>query len=191
MREIMPLVDVGIDFHTGGAARANYPQLRCVLGEDDTTDDLAEAFAAPFTLHARLRSGSLRATAHALGKSIIVYETGESLRLDELGIEEAIAGTLRVLHHLGMSATEAPAPARPSIVCHRHRWLRARYAGLFRAMVKLGDFVEKGQVYGSVSDPYGLQSVRLESPMSGYVIGFNYMPVVNQGDALLHLAVPV
>jgi predicted deacylase len=61
---------------------------------------------------------------------------------------------------------------------------------LFRAWVRLGDFVEKGQVYGSVSDPYGLQSVRLESPMSGYVIGFNNMPVVNQGDALLHLAVP-
>jgi predicted deacylase len=191
VREVMPLVDVGIDFHTGGAARANYPQLRCVLGEDDVTDDLAAAFAAPFLLHARLRAGSLRATAHALGKSIIVFETGESLRLDEVGIEEAIAGTLRVMHHLGMSAAPGPMPARPTIVCHRHRWLRARYAGLFRAWVKLGDFVEQGQVYGSVSDPYGLQSVRLESPMSGYVIGFNNMPVVNQGDALLHLAVPI
>ncbi len=190
MREVMPLVDFGIDFHTGGAARANYPQLRCVLGEDDVTDELASAFSAPFTLHSRLRAGSLRATAHALGKSIIVFETGESLRLDEPGIEEAIAGTLRVLHHLGMSAAPGPVPARPSIECHRHRWLRARYAGLFRAWVKLGDFVEQGQVYGSVSDPYGLQSVRLESPMSGYVIGFNNMPVVNQGDALLHLAVP-
>ena len=190
MREIMPLVDCGIDFHTGGAARANYPQLRCLLGEDAATDALAAAFCAPFTLHARLRTGSLRATAHALGKPIIVYETGESLRLDEPGIEEAIAGTLRVLHHLGLSAAPGPAPARPSIVCHRHRWLRARYAGIFRALVKPGDFVEQGQVYGSVSDPYGLQSVRLESPLSGYVIGFNYMPVVNQGDALLHLAMP-
>jgi predicted deacylase len=190
MREVMPLVDFGIDFHTGGAARANYPQLRCVLGEDDVTDELATAFSAPFTLHSRLRAGSLRATAHALGKSIIVFETGESLRLDEPGIEEAIAGTLRVLYHLGMSATPGPVPARPSIECHRHRWLRARYAGLFRSWVKLGDFVEQGQVYGSVSDPYGLQSVRLESPISGYVIGFNNMPVVNQGDALLHLAMP-
>ena len=190
MREVMPLVDFGIDFHTGGAARANYPQLRCVLGEDAVTDDLATAFAAPFTLHARLRAGSLRATAHALGKPIIVFETGESLRLDEPGIEQAIAGTLRVMHHLGMSAAPGPVPSRPSIVCHRHRWLRARYAGLFRAWVKLGDYVEQGQVYGSVSDPYGLQSVRLGSPMSGYVIGFNNMPVVNQGDALLHLAGP-
>ena len=189
MREIMPLVDVGIDFHTGGAARANHPQLRCLLGQDARIEALAQAFAAPFTLHARLRPGSLRATAYALNKPIIVYETGESLRLDEAGIEEALAGTLRVLHHLGMGE-EAPAPARPTITCHRHRWLRARYAGLFRAHVGLGDFVAKGQIYGSVADPYGEQAVRLESPISGYVIGLNYMPVVNQGDALLHLGVP-
>jgi len=189
MREIMPIVDYGIDFHTGGAARANYPQLRCVLGQEKAIDDLAAAFCAPFTLHARLRTGSLRATAHALGKPIIVYETGESLRFDEPGIEEAIAGTLRVLHHLGMGP-EGPLPAHPNVVCHRHRWLRARYAGLFRAHVALGDYVEEGQIYGSIADPYGEQAVRLESTLSGYVIGLNHMPVVNQGDALLHLAVP-
>ena len=188
MREIMPLVDYGIDFHTGGAARANAPQVRCVLGEDPRIDALAQAFAAPFTLHAALRPGSLREAASTAGKPIIVYETGESLRLDEPGIEEAVAGTLRVLHHLGMGPA-APAPARPSVVCRRHRWLRARFAGLFRAHVGLGDFVEKGQLYGSVADPYGQQAVRLESPLSGYVIGLNYMPVVNQGDALVHLAV--
>ncbi len=189
MREIMPLVDVGIDFHTGGAARANHPQLRCLLGQDATIDALARAFAAPFTLHARLRPGSLRSTAHALGKPIIVYETGESLRLDEAGIEEAMAGTLRVLHHLGMGPA-GPEPAHRNIVCPSHRWLRARYAGLFRAHVGLGEFVEEGQIYGSISDPYGEQTVRLESSLSGYVIGLNYMPVVNQGDALLHIGVP-
>ena len=189
MREIMPLVDYGIDFHTGGAARANVPQVRCVLGADPRTDALAAAFAAPFTLHARLRTGSLRATAHALGKPIIVYETGESLRFDEAGIEEAIAGTLRVLHHLGMGPA-GPAPARPNIVCRRHRWLRARYAGLFRAHVALGDFVEEGQIFGSIADPYGEQAVSLEATASGYVVGLNYMPVINQGDALLHLAMP-
>ena len=189
MREILPLVDYGIDFHTGGAARANAPQVRGVLGEDPRTDALAAAFAAPFTLHSALRAGSLREAASAAGKPIIVFETGESLRLDEAGIEEAVAGTLRVLHHLGMGAA-GPAPTRAGVLCRRHRWLRARFAGLFRAHVGLGDFVEKGQLYGSVADPYGQQAVRLESPLSGYVIGLNYMPVVNQGDALLHLAVP-
>ncbi len=189
MREIMPLIDYGIDFHTGGAARANYPQVRTQLGLDPETDALARAFAAPFTLHAALREGSVREAAHRLGKRIIVYETGESLRLDEPGIETALAGTLRVLHHLGMGP-EAPPASRAGIVCRRHTWVRARFAGLFRAQVQLGQFVEKGQIYGTVADPYGQQAVRLETPVSGYVIGLNYMPVVNQGDALLHIGVP-
>ena len=189
MREIMPLIDYGIDFHTGGAARANYPQVRCLLGVDPEVDALAAAFAAPFTLHAALRPGSLREAAQTLGKRIIVYETGESLRLDEAGIEEALTGTLRVLHYLGMGPP-APVPARPGIICRRHTWLRARFAGLFRAQVVNGQFLAKGQIYGSVADPYGQQAVQLESPVSGYVIGLNHMPVVNQGDALLHIAVP-
>jgi predicted deacylase len=189
MREIMPLIDYGIDFHTGGATRANFPQVRCLMGIDAATDAMAAAFAAPFTLHAALRPGSLREAAQRLGKRIIVYETGESLRLDEAGIEEAVAGTLRVLHHLGMGEA-GPGPSRPSIVCRRQTWLRARFAGLFRAHVENGQFLEKGQVYGSVADPYGEQAVRLESPVSGYIIGMNHMPVVNQGDALLHVAVP-
>ncbi|TGE08803.1 succinylglutamate desuccinylase/aspartoacylase family protein [Hymenobacter fodinae] len=186
MREIMPLIDYGIDFHTGGAARANMPQVRCLLHQDEETDALAAAFAAPFTLHAPLRPGSLRETAMQEGRRIIVYETGESLRLDEPGIDLAIAGTFRVLRHLGM-AESAPPAATASVVCMRSTWLRARYAGLFRSDVHLGDYIEKGQVYGSVADPYGENSVRLESPVAGYIIGLNHMPVVNQGDALVHV----
>jgi predicted deacylase len=189
MREIMPLIDYGIDFHTGGAARANFPQVRTELGRDPETDALAAAFAAPFTLHAALRPGSLREAAQVLDKRILVFETGESLRLDEPGIEAAVAGTQRVLHHLGMGP-KVPAPSRPTIICRRHTWLRARFAGLFRAHVANGDYITKGQIYGSVADPYGERTVRLESPVSGYVIGLNHMPVVNQGDALVHIGVP-
>ncbi|AWM34767.1 succinylglutamate desuccinylase/aspartoacylase family protein [Hymenobacter nivis] len=189
MREIMPLIDYGIDFHTGGAARANHPQVRCELEVDPVTDALAAAFGAPFTLHAALRPGSLREAAHRLSKRIIVYETGESLRIDDAGVEVAVAGTLRVLHHLGMGAA-APPPAQAGVVCRRHTWLRARFAGLWRSLVQNGDFVQKGQVYGSVADPYGERTVRLESPVSGFVVGLNYMPIVNQGDALVHIGLP-
>jgi predicted deacylase len=189
MREIMPLVDYGIDYHTGGAARFNHPQVRCLLGEDPETDALASAFAAPFTLHAELRAGSLREAAMRQGRRIIVYETGESLRLDENGIEVATAGTFRFLQHLGMLA-EAPAPTQATVICRRHTWFRAKYAGLFRTNMHTGQYIEKGQEYGIIADPYGEMAVRLITPVSGYIIGLNHMPVVNQGDALLHIGVP-
>ena len=34
-KEIAPLVDYVMDFHTGGAGRDNYPNVRCVLEEDE------------------------------------------------------------------------------------------------------------------------------------------------------------
>jgi hypothetical protein len=34
-------------------------------------------------------------------------------------------------------------------------------------LVENGQYLKKGDIYGSVADPYGQQSVRLESPVSG------------------------
>ena len=118
-----------------------------------------------------------------------MYETGESLRLDENGIETATAGTFRFLQHLGMLA-DAPVPTQATVVCRRHTWFRAKFAGLFRTHMRTGQYIEKGQEYGIIADPYGEMAVRLVTPVSGYIIGLNHMPVVNQGDALLHIGVP-
>lgn len=186
MKEVMPYIDYGVDFHTGGSSRGNYPQLRCVLA-DPKNQELAEAFAAPFILNASYRQGSLRKEAAKLGKHILVYETGESLRFDERGIAMGIEGTLRLMHHLGM-ATSAPAPSEPSTTCMKDIWLRAKNAGLFRSQVQEGEYVRKSQVVGTITDPYGEMEVRLNAPAAGYVVGLNNMPVVNQGDALLHIA---
>ncbi len=186
MKDVMPYVDYGVDFHTGGSSRTNYPQIRCVMS-NSKNEELAKAFSAPFILNAPYRQGSLRKEASKLNKSILVYETGESLRFDEFGIREGMEGTLRLLHHLGMLAS-APAAQEETKVCMKDIWLRAKNAGLFRSQIKIGDYVKKNQVIGSITDPYGEMEVRLNAPSNGYVIGLNNMPVVNQGDALLHIA---
>lgn len=186
MKEIILHIDYGVDFHTGGSNRANFPQIRCKLTKQ-INEQLAQAFCAPFTLHAPHREGSLRRQASKLGKSIIVYESGESLRFDEEGIKVALDGTRRLLHHLEMLSSSEPAP--PSIVCTRTSWLRANRAGLFRSFVKNGEYVRKNQVVGSITDPYGEMELKLKAQVGGYVIGLNHMPVVNQGDALLHIGI--
>lgn len=70
---------------------------------------LAHAFHAPFTIDSPFRPHSIRQQAAKLGKNIIVYEGGESLRFDQQAIEDGIAGTLRLMKHLHM-IDEAPAP---------------------------------------------------------------------------------
>lgn len=185
MNEIVPRIDYGIDFHTGGASRANYPQIRCTL-DIDMNKKLAEAFAPPFIIDSKLIDKSFRKAAHKKGKHILVYEAGESMRYAEYGIREGINGTLRLMKYLGMIES-APDPHQSKIY-HKSTWVRAKYAGLFQAKLELGEQVKKGQILGYISDPFGKEWFKSKSLHSGSIIGLNYAPVVHKGDALVHLA---
>lgn len=183
--DIIPAIDYGIDFHTGGAMRTNYPQVRCVM-QDPLNAELANAFHAPFTIDSPFRPHSLRQTASKKGKHIIVYEGGESVRFDQHAIEEGIEGTLRLMKYLNM-IDSAPAPKVENKIIWNSAWSRARTAGLFQSLIKCGDMVEKNQAVGTLTDPFGEFKELVKSPSKGYVVGLNNNPVVNAGDALLHI----
>lgn len=185
MNEIIPKIDYGIDFHTGGASRSNYPQIRCTFDVSDNIE-LAKAFSPPVILHSKLIEKSFRKAAHKKGKQILVFETGESLRIDEAGINEAINGTLRLMKYLKM-IDQSPEP-QESEIYEKSSWVRARIAGLFHPKIKLGDPVSKRQLVGRITDPYGNETVKIVSTHDGRVIGLNYNPVVHKGDAILHIA---
>lgn len=184
-REILPLVDFGIDYHTGGNAHYNFPQIRYTKG-DAAARELAEVFAAPFTIAKPALSKSLRQTAGKLGKPILVYEGGENLRLGGVAIEKGMAGLRRVLCHHGMLAGEAPAPDR-NLPIGESGWLRAARAGMFQWMKQSGAQVRKGEILGFLNDPYGQWEEAVTAPHAGYLIGHTNAPVVSMGDALFHL----
>lgn len=185
MREVIPYIDYGIDFHTGGAARTNYPQVRCVMSNDKNAE-LAAAFNAPFTIDSPFRPRSLRQAASKKGKNIIVYEGGESLRFDTYAIEAGLSGTLRLMKHLKM-IDWAPEASEENKVIWNSTWVRARTAGLFQANILAGNKVEKNQWLGTMTDPFGGFKEQIKAPISGYIIGLNNAPVINAGDALLHI----
>lgn len=185
MREVIPYIDYGIDFHTGGAARTNYPQVRCVMSNEKNAE-LAAAFNAPFTIDSPFRPRSLRQAASKKGKNIIVYEGGESLRFDTHAIEAGLSGALRLMKHLNM-IDWAPEPSEENRVIWNSTWVRARTAGLFQANIRAGNKVEKNQWLGTMTDPFGEFKEPIKSPTAGYVIGLNNAPVINAGDALLHI----
>lgn len=185
MREVIPYIDYGIDFHTGGAARTNYPQVRCVMSNEKNAE-LATAFNAPFTIDSPFRPRSLRQAASKKGKNIIVYEGGESLRFDTHAIEAGLSGALRLMKHLNM-IDWAPEPSEENRVIWNSTWVRARTAGLFQANIRAGNKVEKNQWLGTMTDPFGEFKEPIKSPTAGYVIGLNNAPVINAGDALLHI----
>jgi len=186
MKEIIPGIDYGIDFHTGGANRENFPQVRCVL-DDPVNRELALAFHAPVTLHSTYRSKSLRQAASRLGKRILVYEGGESSRLNEEAILHGIAGTRRLMKHLGIITGGVENPDFKTREFMRSSWVRARTSGIFRSLVACGEEVQRNQPLGSITDPFGEFSVVVKAPARGMVISLNNNPILHQGDAVIHL----
>ncbi len=49
--------------------------------------------------------------------------------------------------------------------------------------------VNKGDLLGVLSDPYGDNRVKVIAQKTGIVIGMTRIPLVNNGDALFHIAI--
>lgn len=186
MTEVVDRADVGIDLHTGSNHRSNLPQIRCAT-DDPRTMALAEAFAAPVTVHAALRDGSLRAACVKRDIPILLYEAGEAHRFDEFAIDAGVAGVLRVLSHLGLRSDGEP-PPRPTRLVDTTSWVRAGRSGLFRLGTDLGARVGRGDELGAVADAHGQSRGTVRAPFDGIVIGLTRNPQVSQGDALVHVA---
>ena len=183
-RHILPVIDFGVDFHTGGNGHYNFPQIR-YTADDAESEALAKAFGAPFLVAARLRPNSLRKTALVANKRILVFEGGENLRLDGFSVEKGLAGLRRLLVSQGMLA-EKVAPEK-SIHLERSTWLRAGRPGMFRWSKQSGQQVTKGEPLGVINDPFGQDEIPVVASRDGYLIGHNNSPVVGQGDALFHI----
>jgi uncharacterized protein len=188
MSEIVDRCTHGIDLHTGAVHRSNLPQVRAQL-DDPETRTLALAFGAPVVLDSQLRDGSLREAAAERGIPTLIYEAGEALRFDELSIRMGVAGIVEVMRQLDMLPARArrTRPAQPVVADSSH-WVRAPEGGILRTTVRLGQRVAAGQQLGKVSDPIGVQEYPVTASHAGIVIGRNSLPLVNEGDALFHVA---
>ncbi|MCC5950156.1 MAG: succinylglutamate desuccinylase/aspartoacylase family protein [Nitriliruptoraceae bacterium] len=187
--EVIDGADVGIDLHTAANHRTNVPQVRVDV-EDAAARSLAVTFGAPFVLTAKLRPGSLRAVAGERGVPVLTFEGGGPLRFDRDAIEVAHRGVLRVLQRLEM-IDEAPPPSHPHpMVLNASRWLRAERGGLLELHARPGVHVRPGDQLWTTSSPLGEERASVEATDEGYVIGSTTLPLVQPGEAVLHIALP-
>ncbi len=124
---------------------------------------------------------------------MLLYEAGEGLRYDEISVRAGVSGFLRVLRKLDMlPAKGLPKRAAEPVVVNGSAWIRAPASGLLRLYREVGEHVEEGQKLAVVASPFGTQEEEIAAPAGGVLIGRATMPVVNEGDAVYHLAdVPV
>lgn len=188
MQEVVSQCSHGIDLHTASHHRANLPQIRANL-KDPETYRCCQAFGAPLMIQSAMRDGSLRQAAVQQGIPILLYEAGEALRFDLDAIALGVSGILRVMSALGMQPLDQPPPPQPSLEVTHTRWIRASHSGMLHMRVDLGDTVTRKQRVGFISDAFGDKIFELNAPCNGIVIGCARNPLVNQGDAIVHLAI--
>ncbi|MDA1100320.1 MAG: succinylglutamate desuccinylase/aspartoacylase family protein [Proteobacteria bacterium] len=185
--EVVSKATHGIDLHTGAIHRDNFPQIRGNL-DDPETDRLARAFGVPAIINTGFRHGSLREAAAKENIPVIVYEAGEALRFDESCIRAGLNGVTNVMRNLNMLSTSRSPPNSPQLVIGSTTWVRAPQSGLARKTTALGRQVRAGDTLGIIGDPFGENEVEIKAPADGIVIGRSNLPVVNEGDALFHIA---
>ncbi len=178
--------DYIIDLHTGAIHRTNLPQIRADLSNPETLR-VAQAFATPVVIDSPLRNGSLRSEAEKSGITVLTYEAGEALRFEPIAISAGVVGVTRVMQSIGMlRASRKKLPI--SVIAKSTSWIRADADGILRTVVSLGDKVEKGQILAYVNSPLGKVEVEVVANKGGIVIGQQTLPLVNEGDAVFHLA---
>ena len=188
MTEIVTPCSLGIDLHSAAIHRINLPQVR-VSANNRETLKLAHVFGAPVILTSALREGSLRQEAKKIGVDVLLYEAGEGMRFDEMSVRAGLAGIMRVLKQTGMLPIAGIAgPRARSLLCSDSKWLRAPAGGMLRMFKSEGDVVEEGDVVAAISDPFGESEVEVVTKYGGIIVGRAVMPVVYEGDALLHIA---
>lgn len=188
LSEIVSKCDYGIDLHTGAIHRSNLPQVRANL-DDLETRELAEKFGVPVLLNSNLRDGSLRESAVEHGVKILLYEAGEALRFDELSIRAGEKGVVNVLGHLGMIAKRKSSNKKITpYIAYSSSWVRANTSGFVHNKVDNGDQVAKGQVLAEIGDSFGEVQSKVIASREGIIIGKQNIPLVQEGDAMFHIA---
>jgi len=199
--ELVPLADVIIDLHAGGASFNHYPTLLVDFPEDEIRrrryKQLVDAFASPFTMIMDLLGEDRTFSAAAeRGKKLFMYgEFGgcSSCTLEGLAVVEN--GVIRVLQTLGVvEKNEADfanlKPTRKLKVEGAQHYLYAPRAGVFEPTFRLGEDVKKGQVAGRLFDPYAPWQPPLELRFSGegVIVCARTFAGVDAGDCIALMA---
>lgn len=189
IENIVSRSNFGVDLHTGAIHRFNLPQIRANL-DDPGILELGESFNMPVLVNAGVRDGSLRECGEKMNIPIFLFEGGEALRFDEPVIQLALKGILSFMRKIKMLP---PLPLEdnkktPMFVAKSSSWVRAPHSGTVRLLKTVGAFVEKDEVIGLISDPFGDRAVKVYAKKEGVIIGVSRLPLVLPGDALFHVA---
>jgi len=178
--------DAGIDLHTGAVNRPNLPHLR--INPTPDTRRLAAAFAPPAIMEGNAPEGSFRQYSESLGIPTLLYEAGEAIRLEAQAVRIGLSGIVATMRELEMLPKKAERGKPTPITIRSSTWVRAPIGGILTPLVPLGRAVVAGTRLGLISNPFGREQIPVPASSDGIVIGRTNLAMVDEGEALFHIA---
>ena len=119
----------------------------------------------------------------------MLYEAGEALRFDETSIRIGVAGIINVLREIQMlPAVLKKKTIKSPIITRNSNWIRSSESGMLRTIKALGDIVKKDEIIAFIDEPLGDDIYEIRATFDGVIIGKSEIPLVQEGDAIFHIA---
>jgi predicted deacylase len=185
---ILQYCDALIDLHTASNNRANLPQIRADLSDENITE-LAIHFGLGIVIGGSGPDGSLRREVAKAGIPAIIYEAGEPHRFQEEEIKRGVQGVRNVMAFLRMTDREEQEISETHVY-EKSTWIRVppRQGGFFFPAAKLGDVIHAGERLGTIVDPLTDEEFEVRAARPGEIIGMSVPQPVLSGYALFHVA---
>ena len=181
--------DLGIDFHTSTRGRTNMLHVRANMS-DDAVARLAQSFGSHVIIDSGGGDGLLRTEATRTGVPTVTVEMGEAHRFQRDLIDDALAGVESVFAEYGLRETSVVRWPGWRTVIHdsdERTWIRADVGGIVDMHFEAGSLVQAGDRICTLTDPFKSDSVAVEAPFTGLLVGVLENPVVYPGNPLCHL----
>ncbi|MEZ4907304.1 MAG: succinylglutamate desuccinylase/aspartoacylase family protein [Saprospiraceae bacterium] len=146
-----------------------------------------QKYSTPFYNRKTMIPKSLRKTCVEMNKTALVFEAGESKRLDSYSIKTGLQGIKNILIFLGMIDGQSNHNTE-SIVLNKSSWIRGRDSGIINLHKHAGDKVTEKETIAVIKDISNEWSKNVKARRSGYIIGHNNAPVINMGDPIFNIA---
>jgi N-alpha-acetyl-L-2,4-diaminobutyrate deacetylase len=199
-RELLPLADIALDFHSGGKTLDFLPFCAAHVLSDKAQEarsfDLVEAFSAPYSMKMlEIDSiGMYDTAAEEMGKVFITTELGGGGTATAKSTGIAKRGTRNVLVKAGILNGVADVA--------QTQWLDmpdgdcfcfAEEAGLIEPLVDLGDVVKRGQAVARIHPVgrAGQAPAEISARMNGVLCARHFPGLVKAGDCVAVFAVTV
>tara|TARA_R110001599_G_scaffold353688_1_gene595335 strand:- start:17198 stop:18571 length:1374 start_codon:yes stop_codon:yes gene_type:complete len=185
--DVVKRCELMVDIHTGSFYRTNMPQLRADM-DNSRVADFVELFGDIPVLNSRGSNRTLRAAAVRAGIPTVTLEAGEPMRMQRDMVDAGVKTIHTLMAKSGMYS-KLGLWVKPKPAFYDSAWVRVNSSGILFSRMKLGDFVEEGDVLGAVNNPVSNEQIDIVSPYKGRILGMALDQFVMPGFAVYHIGI--